>query len=47
MVFDEYDMAAPVYPGAQKAIDQFFADKPEKLQQLGNQSDARCFIVKL
>jgi O-methyltransferase len=47
MVFDEYDMAAPVYPGAQKAIDQFFAEKPEKLQQLGSQSDARCFIVKL
>lgn len=47
MVFDEYDLAAPAYPGAQKAIDQFLADKPEKLQQLGDGTHARCFIVKL
>jgi len=46
MVFDEYDIAVPVYPGARKAIDEFFADKTEKLQRLGNLSNARCFIVK-
>ena len=47
MVFDEYDIAAPVYPGARKAIDEFLADKPEKLQRLGDLSQARCFFVKL
>jgi O-methyltransferase len=47
MIFDEYDLAAPAYPGARKAIDQFFADKPEKLQQLGDGPHARCFIVKV
>ncbi len=34
MVFDEYDFSAPVYPGAQKAIDSFFADKPQKCSAL-------------
>ncbi len=46
IVFDEYDIAEPVYPGARKAIDEFFANKPEKLQRLGELSHARCFIVK-
>ena len=46
MIFDEYDLAAPVYPGARKAIDEFFADKPEKLQRLGDLNNSRCFIVK-
>jgi hypothetical protein len=47
MVFDEYDMAASVYPGARKAIDEFLADKPEKLQRLGHLDHERCFIVKV
>ena len=47
MVFDEYAAAAPVYPGAQKAIDRFFADKPEKLQSYGEGPHARHFIVKI
>jgi O-methyltransferase len=47
MVFDEYDTSASVYPGAKKAIDEFLLDKPEKLQRLGDQSDARWFIVKI
>jgi O-methyltransferase len=46
MVFDEYDFSAPVYPGAQKAIDEFFANKPEKLQRFPDLAAARCFIVK-
>jgi O-methyltransferase len=46
MVFDEYDFSMAVYPGARKAIDEFFGDKPEKLQRLSHLSDARCFIVK-
>jgi O-methyltransferase len=47
MVFDEYDTSESVYPGARKAIDEFLADKPEKLERLGDLSDARCFIVKV
>jgi O-methyltransferase len=47
MVFDEYDFAMPVYPGARKAIDEFLVDKPEKLQWFGDGDSARCFIVKV
>ena len=41
IMFDEY--RNPHFPGADKAIDEFFADKPEKLRQhsLGN-----YFVVK-
>lgn len=46
MVFDEYDLALPAYPGARIAIDEFLADKPEKLQQRGEGTHARRFIVK-
>lgn len=47
MVFDEYDFSRSVYPGAQKAIDEFFANKPEKLQRFSDLTDApRCYIVK-
>jgi len=46
MVFDEYDLAAAAYPGAQKAIDHFLADKPEKLERRGDGPHTRCFIVK-
>ena len=46
MVFDEYDLAVGAYPGAQKAIDQFLADKPEKIQRYGEGTHTRCFIVK-
>lgn len=45
IVFDEYDFSAPVYPGAQKAIDEFLSDKPEKLQYSGDRH-ARPFIRK-
>jgi O-methyltransferase len=46
MVFDEYDTSESVYPGARKAIDEFLADKPERLQRLGDLSDARWFVIK-
>lgn len=46
MVFDEYDLAVAAYPGAQKAIDQFLAGKPEKLERFGEGVHTRCYIVK-
>jgi len=46
IVFDEYDFSAPVYPGAQKAIDTFLADKPEKIQRFQESVNPRYFIVK-
>jgi hypothetical protein len=46
MIFDEYDFSLAAYPGAQKAIDAFFADKPEKLQWFNDLEGARCFIIK-
>jgi O-methyltransferase len=46
MVFDEYDFAADVYPGAQKAIDGFLADKPERIQRFPDLSNPRFFIIK-
>jgi O-methyltransferase len=46
MVFDEYDFSRSVYPGAQKAIDEFFQDRPEKLQRFSDLDCARCFVVK-
>ena len=46
MVFDEYDTSAPVYPGARKAIDQFLADKPERLECFGEGEYQRWYLVK-
>jgi O-methyltransferase len=46
IVFDEYDFSAPVYPGAQKAIDSFLADKPEKIQHFSESRNPRYFIIK-
>ena len=47
IVFDEYgEGAAPVYPGAQKAIDLFLSDKPEKIQRLPESNNPRYFIIK-
>lgn len=47
MVFDEYDFSAGVYPGAQKAIDEFFAVKPERIRYLSEAVTPRYFITKL
>lgn len=46
IVFDEYDFCASVYPGAQKAIDAFLSDKPEKIQRLPDAVSPRYFIEK-
>jgi O-methyltransferase len=46
IVFDEYSFSKDVYPGAQKAIDEFLADKPEKIQSFPEYPDTRYFIVK-
>jgi O-methyltransferase len=46
IVFDEYDFSAPIYPGAQRAIDSFLSDKPEKIQRFPESVNPRYFIVK-
>jgi hypothetical protein len=46
IVFDEYSFSKDVYPGAQKAIDEFMADKPEKIQSFPEYPHTRYFIVK-
>lgn len=46
MVFDEYDFSASVYPGAQRAIDEFFAEKLEPLQTFPESRTQRCFVVR-
>lgn len=38
---DEYDFIGDVYPGAQKAIDSFLANKPEKFRDLRNHANLR------
>ena len=47
MVFDEYDFSASVYPGAQRAIDEFLAGKPERIESFPEATDPRYFIRKL
>jgi Macrocin-O-methyltransferase (TylF) len=47
IVFDEYEPAASVYPGAQKAINSFLTDKPEKLERFAEATSPRHFIRKL
>ena len=47
IVFDEYDYSKPVYPGAQKAIDEFLKDKPEKITCFKETKHPRHFIRKL
>ncbi len=46
IVFDEYDFSAGVYPGAQKAIDEFLVGKPEKIQRFPEAANPRYFIRK-
>jgi O-methyltransferase len=46
LVFDEYDFSSDVYPGAQRAIDEFLADKPEKVERFSEARDPRFFIRK-
>ena len=46
IVFDEYSFSKDVYPGAQKAIDEFMDDKPEKIQSFDECVHKRYFIIK-
>jgi O-methyltransferase len=46
IVFDEYALSATVYPGAQKAIDGFLANKLEKIESFSESASPRYFIVK-
>ena len=46
IVFDEYSFSKDVYPGAQRAIDEFMQDKPEKIQSFPEYADTRYFIFK-
>jgi O-methyltransferase len=45
MVFDDY-FSRSVYPGAPKAVDEFFSNKPEKLQRFDDLDGMRCFMAK-
>lgn len=46
MIFDEYDFSAPVYPGAERAIDGFFAGKPESVERFAEATNPRYFVRK-
>jgi O-methyltransferase len=47
IVFDEYDYSASAYPGAQRAIDEFFADKPERIEKFSDLPIPRYFVRKV
>jgi hypothetical protein len=44
ILFDEY--ADPNFPGARKAVDEFFAGKPERVQEFPRYDYRKCFVVK-
>jgi len=44
VVFDEYD--DPAWPGCNKAVDEFLADKPERLQSINRQNFVKYYFVK-
>jgi hypothetical protein len=46
IVFDEYDDPETEFPGAKRAIDEFFSHKPEQIQSFGESEHARVFIRK-
>jgi len=46
IVFDEYDDPETEFPGAKRAIDEFFADKPEQIQSFAESEHARVFVRK-
>ena len=45
-VFDQYSNTNEIYPGPQKAIDDFFSNKPEKVQILKLKKHPRFIIQK-
>lgn len=46
IVFDEYSHSLSVFPGAQRAIDEFFSDKPEKPERFSDVEVPRYFVKK-
>jgi hypothetical protein len=44
IVLDDYKLPANVYPGADRAVDEFFADKPEKPQRFDHPQGLRSFV---
>ena len=46
IVFDEYDFSAAVYPGAKRAIDEFFSGKPETVDRFPEAKNPRYFAIK-
>lgn len=44
IVFDDYRIPANVYPGADRAVDEFFADKPEKPERFDDPRGQRSFV---
>jgi len=44
ILLDEY--SDPNFPGARKAVDEFFVDKPEKVQEFPRYQYRKCFVVK-
>jgi len=44
IVLDDYRLPANVYPGADRAVDEFFADKPEKPERLPGPKGLRSFV---
>ena len=45
ILFDEYN--DPPWPGCNKAVDEFLADKPETLQEIERDNHVKYFIRKL
>lgn len=44
IVLDDYRLPANVYPGADRAVDEFFADKPEKPERFDHPLGLRSFV---
>jgi O-methyltransferase len=44
IVLDDYRLPANVYPGADRAVDEFFADKPQKPERLPGPLGLRSFV---
>ncbi len=44
MIFDDYRLPENVYPGADRAVDEFFADKPEKPTRFDHPNGLRSFV---
>jgi hypothetical protein len=44
IVLDDYRLPANVYPGADRAVDEFFADKPEKPERFDHPQGLRSFV---